>query len=186
MTQPDRVVRMHRRACDGFSRVAALVAVDQWTVPTPCREWDAAALVEHVIGFHDVLLLRPLSVRANRPRTDPAARWEATATTLFAALAVDGVLDRTTDLVGGGSSSPRRILPALTTDVLVHTWDLASAIGEPAELDVDLCRVSLAAIQTTGIPRDDMFGPELPIGADADAADALVAYYGRDPAWRAG
>ena len=83
---------------------------EQWTLPTPCTEWDATALVEHVIGFHDFLLLRPLGVRAHRPRTDPAARWEATAAVLFAALDVDGVLDRATELPGGGQSSPRQMI----------------------------------------------------------------------------
>ena len=118
------LVERHRRACDGFSRVAALVQPDQWELPTPCTEWDARALVEHVIGFHDFLLLRPLGVRANRPRTDPAARWKATRVALFRALDTEGVVDQATELPGGGRSTPRMMLAALTTDVLVHTWDL--------------------------------------------------------------
>ena len=44
------------------------------------------ALVEHLIGFHEVLILRALGVRAHRPRTGPAERWTATQTALFDAL----------------------------------------------------------------------------------------------------
>jgi uncharacterized protein (TIGR03086 family) len=124
------LIEQHRRACAEFSRTAALVQPAQWDRPTPCREWDARELVEHVIGFHDFLLLRPIGVRANRPRTDPVARWEATHTAIFAALEAPGALDQATDLPGGGQSTPRTMLVALTTEMLVHTWDLAEATDQ--------------------------------------------------------
>jgi uncharacterized protein (TIGR03086 family) len=124
------LVDAHRRACAEFSRTAALVHPDQWEQPTPCSEWDARALVEHVIGFHDFLLLRPMGVRANRPRTDPVARWEATRIAIFTALDAPGALDQATDLPGGGQSTPRKMLGALTTEMLVHTWDLAEATDQ--------------------------------------------------------
>ena len=180
------LIGRHRRACAGFSRVAAVVGPDQWDVPTPCTEWDASALVEHVIGFHDFLLLRPLGVRANRPRTDPAARWEATAAALFGALDSDGVLDRATELPGGGQSTPRTMLAALTTDVLVHTWDLARAVDHPPALDADLCAAALDAARAAGVSRSTaMIGPEVPVSTDADITTQLVAFYGRDPLWEA-
>ncbi|MDQ1466873.1 MAG: hypothetical protein QOH10_1288, partial [Actinomycetota bacterium] len=59
----DELVVRHRRACDGFAGVADRVPAERWTAATPCSEWDARALVEHVIGFHEFLLLRPLGVR---------------------------------------------------------------------------------------------------------------------------
>ena len=116
--------------------MAALVPPDQWGRATPCTEWDARALVEHVIGFHDFLLLRPMGVRANRPRGDPVARWEATRTAIFAALDAPGAIDQATDLPGGGQSTPRRMLAALTTEMLVHSWDLARATDQSPAPDV--------------------------------------------------
>ena len=130
------LVEQHRLACAEFSRTAALVQPDQWEHPTPCSEWDARALVEHVIGFHDFLLLRPMGVRANRPRGDTAARWEATRTAIFAALDAPGALDQATDLPGGGQSTPRTMLAALTTEMLVHTWDLAVATDQQPTAEV--------------------------------------------------
>ena len=159
-------VERHRRACDGFSRIADSVPDDQWDRPTPCTEWDARALVEHVIGFHEVLILRPLGVRAHRPRTGPAERWAATQTALFDAL-----------------TEPVDVLGALTTDVLVHTWDLARAVGVPAELDTELCASAVAALPDA-LPRDGgMFGAAVSVSETADAATRLVAIYGRNPAW---
>jgi uncharacterized protein (TIGR03083 family) len=161
-------IERHRRACDGFARVADAVQPDRWERPTPCAEWDAGALVEHVIGFHEVLLLRPMGVRAHRPRTDPAARWAATQRALFDAL-----------------TEPVDVLPALTTDVLVHTWDLARAVEVAPDLDLELCESAYEALRVTDLPRDGgMFAAAVPVAPDADAATRLVAFYGRDPAWR--
>jgi uncharacterized protein (TIGR03086 family) len=174
----------HRVACAGFSRVAELLHPDQWALPTPCPEWDASAIVEHVIGFHEYLILRPLGVRAHRPRSGPAARWAATSSVLFAALGAPGALDLTVELPGGGHSSPRSMLAALTTDVLVHTWDLARAAGVDPALNDDLCvRACDAAARDRIGGASDMFAAPVPVAAQADAATKLVAMYGRDPAW---
>jgi len=43
-------------------------------------------VLEHVIGFHDVLLLRPLGLKPDRPRDDPQLRWELTYQALEKAL----------------------------------------------------------------------------------------------------
>jgi uncharacterized protein (TIGR03086 family) len=178
------LVARHQRACEGFTRVTRAVDPALWDVPTPCTEWDARDLVEHVIGFHEFLLLRPLGVRAHRPREDPAARWQATADALFSALDDDRILDHATDLPGGGQSTPREMLAALTTDVLVHTWDLARATGVDQGLDEQLCAQAHDVARDTGIRRDaGMVGPEVPVGEDVDPSTRLIAFYGRDPSW---
>ncbi|MDQ1465830.1 MAG: hypothetical protein QOH10_245, partial [Actinomycetota bacterium] len=126
----------------------------------------------------------PLGVRAHRPRDGAAVRWHVTADALFSCLSADGVLDRATELPGGGQSSARQVLAALTTDVLVHTWDLARAGGLEPRLDAELCEAAYAVATRAGLKRGDgMVGPEVVVGPDADAATRLVAFYGRDPAW---
>ncbi len=179
------LVEEHSRACARFAAVADGFPPERWTAPTPCTEWDARALVEHVIGFHEFLLLRPLGVRANRPREDPAARWRATSDALFAHLATDGALDHPTELAGGGHSSARLMLGALTTDVLVHTWDLARAGGIEPRLDHHLCERAYEAATTGVFHRGDgTIGPEVAVDPAADIETRLAALYGRDPAWR--
>jgi uncharacterized protein (TIGR03086 family) len=181
----DHLIAAHRTACVGFSAVAEGYSDEQWRAPTPCTEWDARALVEHVIGFHEFLLLRPLGVRVNRPRNDPARRWQATADALFACLDQPDALDRATELPGGGHSSARQMLRALTTDVLLHSWDLSRAAGFEFRLDPELCTAAFAAATSVGLRRDDgMVGPEVAVPHDADIETRLVAFYGRDPAWR--
>jgi uncharacterized protein (TIGR03086 family) len=181
----DGLVSRHSRACVRFSAVADGFRADHWNAPTPCTEWDARALVEHVIGFHEFLLLRPLGARVNRPRDDPAARWRATSDVLLECLAADGVLDQSTELPGGGQSSARLMLGALTNDVLVHTWDLARSGGVEPHLDPELCAAAYETATTTVLRRNDgMIGRQVAVAPGADIATRLAAFYGRDPAWR--
>ena len=178
------LVERHRVAGNGFARVAGLVPADQWDRPTPCTEWDARMLVEHVIGFHEFLLLRPMGVRAHRPKSGPAERWEATSLALFTALDTEGALDRATELPGGGESTPRTMLDALTTDVLVHTWDLARAVGIDPELDRQLCARAYEARRAADLAASsDMYAPPVTVDPGSDTETLLIALWGRDPAW---
>jgi uncharacterized protein (TIGR03086 family) len=180
----DELVERHARACADFARVAHSVGADAWSAPSPCTEWTARDVVEHVIGFHEFLLLRPLGVRAQRPRADPAARWDATANALFGALSADGAVDRATELPGGGTSTPGTMLDALTTEMLVHTWDLARAAGVEPVVDDELWERALMATRGSDPARGQgMIGAEVAVAARAPVVDRLVAFYGRDPAW---
>jgi uncharacterized protein (TIGR03086 family) len=176
---------LHARARAGFSRVVDAVDPARWDAPSPCTEWDARGVVEHVIGFHEVLLLRPLEVKAHRPRDDEAARWHATDAALSSALAPAGILDTEVDGLGGRGTPVRRLLPALTTDVLVHTWDLARATGVAPNLDEALCDAALATAQAAAdtIRTSGMFGSEVHVPRNAPVADRMLAFFGRDPAW---
>lgn len=181
----DPILEDHGRACTLFQQVADRVPDHHWTLPTPCTEWDARALVEHVIGFHDFLVIRPLGARAKRPREGPADRWRATAATLAAALREPGALDRDIDLPEGGTMRLRVLVPSLSNDVIAHTWDLSRATGLDIEIDPELVARAYAIASSDPSFRggDDMFDPAVPVADDADDLTKLVALYGRDPAW---
>jgi len=179
------LIECHLDACEGFSRVVAQ-AEGRWERRSPCPEWDARGVVEHVIGFHDVLLLRPLEAKPRRPKGDPAEGWRVTQAAIGSALnrfADDPrppVRDEPTGDLG-------RLLPALSAEVLVHTWDLARAIGVDPALDPRLCRLTLAVVRTNQRQLRDsgMFGAPVPVAEQADATTLLVAFQGRDPSWTA-
>jgi uncharacterized protein (TIGR03086 family) len=186
MGEPGRdLAERHRRACRGFTAVVQAVPADSWAAPTPCSEWDARALVEHVVGFHEFLLLRPLAVRAERPREGPAERWAATELAIDRALTHPG-LSLQVAYFDGDTRRPVDVLGAITGDVVIHTWDLARAVGAPEELDADLCAIALDAAQATmgASGRSGLFDPPVPIGSDASTQDRLLAGRGRDPQWR--
>ncbi len=176
-------VTRHLRACDGFS-FAVGKGTGRWDWPTPCTEWNARGIVEQVIGFHDVLLLRPLVAKPERPKGNPVARWAVTVPAIASVL-----LGAEGDLVVAVPNGPdmdlARLLPMLTTDVLTHTWDLAKAVGAPVLLDPELCVDAYAAARRSGMQKSEMFGPSVPVPDDADPVTKLVALLGRDPDWQA-
>ena len=73
------------------------------------------------------------------------------------------------------------LLPMLTTDVIVHTWDLARAIDVDPQLDQLLCELSFQAALSHDeqLRASGMFGPAVPVPADADAGSRLVAFFGQ-------
>lgn len=183
MTGPAvRAASRHDRACAGFGAVVGQVG-DRWDRPSPCPDWVARGVLEHVIGFHDVLLLRPLAAKPERPKDDPVVRWKVTAS------AITGVLERNGidvfEVPGGRAMDLASLLPMLTTDVLVHTWDLARAADVAVALDPELCQASLAAVrQHPDLASTGMYAAAVDVPPDSDVADRLVAYLGRDPSWQ--
>jgi uncharacterized protein (TIGR03086 family) len=179
----DGAICRHRRACDGFGAVVEQVG-RRWQRPSPCPEWDARGVLEHVIGFHEVLLLRPLGIKANRPRDDIPGRWEATRSVIFAAL--DANYSHPVHLPDDSTLDVHSLLSMLTTDVLVHTWDLGRAAGVVVALDPELCELALSSARTNEarLRSAGMFGPPVEVSADEDTQSRLLAFLGRDPQWQ--
>jgi len=168
------VLEDHRQACDGFT-VAVRSSTGHWDAPSPCAEWDARGVLEHVIGFHDVLLLRPLEAKPTRPKDDPETRWAVTVDALFSTLSRPGVLNE----------KRTSLLAYLTTEVLIHTWDLCAAVGVEVTLDPRLCQIGLDRALANLERRDgsDMFAPAIHIPDDAPVQDRLLGIFGRDSGW---
>ena len=185
------IAERHIRACRGFTAAVA-AATGRWTSPSPCSDWDAGAIVEHVIGFHDVLLLRPMGAKPERPKDDPAERWEITFAALVSLFGRPGLFDGPVDVPAVGNNPPTRIKAAplvglLSQDVLVHTWDLARAVGADDRLDPELCAYFLRRLpeDQSVQARSGMFAPPLDPPPSADAQVVLLARLGRHAGWSA-
>jgi uncharacterized protein (TIGR03086 family) len=182
-----------KRACASTDRFVASVTPDQLALPTPCAEWDARALLNHLVGtlaLHQALMTDTGPTVSMVPGglpdvdvlgADPVAAYR---TGVEGVLAVtdDGALARTHPTPLG--DMPGAALCGFSTlDVLVHGWDLARATGQDATLDADLAEQMLAFARQA--INDDMraprIGPEVAIAADAPATDRLVAFMGRTP-----
>jgi hypothetical protein len=70
-----------------------------------------------------------------------------------------------------------------TTDVLLHTWDLARAPGLDETLDPKEVHDLLVGME----PLDEVlrqsghYGPRVPVADDADEQTRLIAFIGRRP-----
>lgn len=171
----DDVAELHLAVCRRFGE-AVRSADGRWDSSSPCDAWDARGVLEHVIGFHDVLLLRPLGLKPDRPRDDPQARWHVTYDSVTEAFESGGV----------ARLDASKLVPSLTRDVLVHTWDLARAVGADDRLDPGWCELCYA-----GLPEDPralsasgMFSDPLVVDGEIDVQAKLLARLGRRPSWR--
>src|SRR3954462_13203613 len=100
-----RFVEQHLAVCRAFT-AAVETANNRWTRPSPCTGWDARAVLEHVIGFHDVLVLRPLGAKPRRPAGDPEQRWALTDDAISSVLHRDDLLEGPVDVPAVGTLPP--------------------------------------------------------------------------------
>jgi uncharacterized protein (TIGR03086 family) len=186
----DGVAELHLAVCRRFGRAVGS-ANGKWDRRSPCDAWDARGVLEHVIGFHDVLLLRPLGLKPDRPQ-DPQVRWRLTYESLREAFnPARALFEKVVDVPKVGKDpatrlDARKLVPSLTRDVLVHTWDLARAVGADDRLDPRWCELFYA-----GLPKDPralslsgMFGAPVTVDDEVDVQARLLARLGRDPSWR--
>lgn len=140
------------RANAAFEQRLRLVGADDWSRPTPCSEWDAHALVHHVIGGNRryTMLLHGASAESvNRTRTenhlgdDPVTAFMTTAGELAAAFREDGALTRLAHHPVGDRTGAD-LLTMRVLDVTVHAWDLARALDVDDTLDPDAVEFALA------------------------------------------
>jgi uncharacterized protein (TIGR03086 family) len=191
---PDRFAR----AGKGFEHHLRAVPPDGWNAPTPCPEWDVRQLVNHMTrgNLNYVRLVRGatsaqfLAQRdADALGDDPVAAFTGSVRVCAAAFAEDGALDRVVDYPLGRLTG-RRALAVRTADSVVHTWDLARALGADETLDPDLVAwvgdgyddiyAGLAVTAPAG-SRHRFFADPPPGVAAASRQDRLLTRFGRDP-----
>jgi len=159
------------------ARVQAASA-DAWGNAAPCDGWVARDVVVHVANN-----LRRVSGGALPEISadeDIAAAWSATHQGLLT------MLD-TADLsaVVEGPFGPMPIEQLLgrivSMDVLVHTWDLARAVGGDEQLDADAVAGAYSGLKPMDamIRRPGLFGPKVDVPAGADEQTEFLAFLGR-------
>ncbi|MHA6616869.1 TIGR03086 family metal-binding protein [Pseudonocardia sp. DLS-67] len=131
-----------------FEQRLRRVRADQWTLPTPCSEWNVRDLVNHMArgNLNYVRLIGGatsaefLRLRdADALGADPVAAYARSVRECAAAFAAPGAVRRTVDYPLGRVTG-RQALAVRTTDSTIHTWDLARAIGAEDTLDAGLVR----------------------------------------------
>ena len=69
-------------------------------------------------------------------------------------------------------------------ELVIHGWDLAKAIDQPAGYDgPGLDEVLQMTTQFRGGGDEGLFGPEVAVPPDAPTFDRILGVTGRDPNW---
>jgi uncharacterized protein (TIGR03086 family) len=161
--------------------------------PTPCTEWNVRTLVGHLIagmqGYCELLSGAPAAKLRSMPEeqseaagTDPVTTCKSAVRSVRVAFAEPGALERTVhhtvDIPG------RQLLALRIVDNVIHSWDLASAIGVDPGLDEQLVEISYrllapmaqsGALYTTGL----VSAPMTPLPEGATSLEGLIHLTGR-------
>jgi len=135
-----------------YERRLRLVRPDQWGLPTPCAEWTVRDLVNHSVAAARAYLLMLEGCSRERASdelasdalgdNDPVEAFSSSAAALHDALRKPGALDVVCAHPLG--DWPGTLLIRLrATDVGVHAWDLARAIGADEHLHPRLVELAL-------------------------------------------
>ncbi len=174
-----------RRVADAFDRVVQSVPADRWDAPSPCDEWMAIDIVEHVASTQLVLLSQqPFAPSVEIDvAADPVGAWPVVRGLVQAALDDPASCDHAYDGFFGPTTFGATIDSFYALDLVVHTWDLATAAGLDELRAIDVAEMS-AVVASLAPLRDNMrqpglFGPEIEVGADADEQTRFLAFLGR-------
>jgi len=183
------LIEFFQRAVDGFGAHVHATGAGQWHDPTPDTEWDVRMLVNHVTV--EQLWVPPLMAGATVAEIgtrfdgdclgdDPIAAWDAAVAASMASFGAAGALGRTVQL-SSGEKPVEEYCWEMTTDALIHSWDLACGIGADEALDPELSGLVYERtlpiaeqLQETG-----MFAPPVPVPADAPLQTRLLGIFGR-------
>ena len=164
------------------------------TAATPCASWDVRALVNHFIGTARWWAAAVAGEAAAAGDDAPAdidyaagdlvGAYEEGIRIAVTAFAAEGVLDSMVRLPFG--EFPGTVVRDMAAmDQFAHGWDLARAIGCPADLDPGLADRLLAHARVAitdafrGPDGQAPFGPAAPAPAGAGPAGRLAAFLGR-------
>ena len=147
--------------------------------PTPCADFTAHELAEHLLGS-----LVQLGGMAGATLTIPAEGSLEDKVSVLAGQAIEAW--RAIDLDGavagpGGSDVPAMFLASiLPLELLLHGWDLAQASGQDLRVSDEVA--GYIHELTRGVVaqgRGSSFADEITPAADADAVERFAAYAGR-------
>ncbi|WP_329588148.1 TIGR03086 family metal-binding protein [Streptomyces sp. NBC_01005] len=166
--------------------------------PTPCPDYAVRELLAHLVGL--TTAFRDAARKDFGPTTDTAPDasvpvlgddWREVLPPLLEELvtAWREPAARQGMTRAGSVDLPAEVALLVALDELViHGWDLARSTGQKYEGDEASLRASLAVLT----PSDDnprpesIFGPPVPVPADAPLVDRAIAMSGRRPDWEPG
>ena len=181
--------RYRKRAAEFTSRVEA-VPEGRWDDQSPCPDWKARDVVRHVCDTSDMFLGFVDQPPAGGPSVDddPAGAWYAHRDAVQAALDDPDVATKSYDSPFGQNVFEQGVDRFLSTDAVVHTWDLARATGGDDTLDPAEVQTLLEASKAMEAEFGDAmrsagaFGPALDAPEGADDQTRVLAFLGRK-AW---
>lgn len=179
----NQIADRYDRAASAFADLIDGVADDQLTDPTPCEEWHVRDLIGHIVDnhrhFQEMVGRQPAA--GPEVADDPSGAFATAADQTRQDL---GDPDRAqTSYEGhfGKKTYAWAIDSFMTSDLVIHGWDLAQATGQHAEIpEAEMARIT-ADVETwgEGARSPEVYGPAVDVGDGADDLTRFLGLVGR-------
>jgi uncharacterized protein (TIGR03086 family) len=177
----ETVARLTTIVTDFDARVQA-APVGSWSNASPCEEWTARDVVAHVIGSSRRITAGLTGTEAVELGADDeiVTAWNSTRDGLMSAV---NSADLSTVMPGpfGPMPAEQIIGRLMCTDMLVHTWDLARAVGGDERLNAEAVTGAYSGMKPMDamIRRPGAFGDKVDAPSGGDEQAEFLSFLGR-------
>jgi uncharacterized protein (TIGR03086 family) len=175
-------LRNYTKAIYGFDHVLRAVSDQHWDRSTPCPPWTVRDLVAHASGVLSMVErgARGSGSAVTTTPSDPRAGWATARDGVLEALDHPGVLG-TSVPSPFGTMTMDNLIGILVVDTLVHTWDLARAVGGDEVLAPELVAVAYERMVPLdeGLRVQGRFAAKVAAAPGDDAQTVLLKFLGR-------
>lgn len=173
--------------------IVANIEPDQLDAPTPCAEFDVRKLLNHLLFWGPSLTAAARKESVPPPAADEGdvdltgGDWAGELNAQLRARAVawrEPSAWRGTTSMESPDGMPAEVFGAMVLgETVVHGWDLARATGQAPSWDAGLLEfIHADLVRTAPMGREmGVYGPEVPVAADAPLIDRVVGLTGRMP-----
>jgi uncharacterized protein (TIGR03086 family) len=176
------------RVSSDFELLCTSIRDPQWSLPTPCTEWNLKQLVDHVIGGNrfTIRILAGESADAAMAETvksfdeghEPRAAALESINEQLLAFDESGVLDGTFHHVAGELTG-RKVLRIRLHELIIHSWDVEQALDPPASIRDEIVEWSFGEIGKPESNTAELFALDTGALEGERSERALLAAFGR-------
>jgi uncharacterized protein (TIGR03086 family) len=166
-------------AADRFT--ATVEATSDWSAASPCEEWTAADVVDHVVDTERQFLESHGAELGDRPTGTPREVWAAHLAAVRPVVSDEAFRAREYDGFFGRTTIGATLDNFYGFDLVVHGWDLGSSNGRPTTFtDADLDTMDQAFVGFGDHAYDEgVFRRPVEVADDAPRQERILARMGR-------
>jgi uncharacterized protein (TIGR03086 family) len=166
---------------NGFDARVQAAPADSWGNAAPCDGWTATDVVAHIANnMNGMAATLTGGEAAAFDAADPVGSWNGARDRMLAAA---NSCDLSTNVPGpmGPMPAEQMIGRFMCMDILVHTWDLARAVGGDESLPEDVVAASYSGLKPMDamIRQPGIFGPKIESAPGADLQTEFLNFLGR-------
>jgi uncharacterized protein (TIGR03086 family) len=181
------------RCLDQATKVINHLTVADYLRPTPDTEWDAKTLANHMLyelsWVPDILSGQTIAKVGGKYDSDligddPAENWNEAAAIAKGEATLANM--RATAHLSYGNVPNEDYLRQVSGDLLIHSWDLAAALGIDRTLDTAAVEEVYEGIlpSAPSLSKSGLYKASLVVSPEADTQTQLLALVGRHADWQ--